>query len=259
MTQHSSEQLKVISENLVFGSGESYFGWNKGDSTLISYISPLFNKDLNMISQTGFNKVHIVNTTLAAKSIFNNVQVLPIGKSQCIENSERWLENNSTNTRVISISQMQYYEDDTFACESNLLNQISSNKGKDLLWVIAAGNDGRKDPSGYDCLHSKVVDNILTVSALSPSSPDIAAYSNYGLNFSDIAADGSINGNSGTSYSAPKVASIAAEIFLNFPDLSPKEVKYALLIGATSSSSLESKVRSGSYINFSKLPNKSNK
>jgi len=115
----------------------------------------------------------------------------------------------------------------------------SMNKG--VLFVAAAGNDGKNTdqdpnyPSNYD------VENVISVAA-STDNDKLAGFSNYGEKTVDLAAPGefiysTVPNNryaslSGTSMATPHVAGAAALIWANYPGESWEDVKFRLF-GAT--------------------------
>ena len=110
---------------------------------------------------------------------------------------------------------------------------------KNTLFVCAAGNDGSAE---YNYPASYGYDNTLAVAA-STSSDGLAYFSNYGSQV-EIAAPGymiystAYNGTSeyksmsGTSQATPLVASAAAVIKAKYPDMTPSELKTALIKGS---------------------------
>jgi len=129
---------------------------------------------------------------------------------------------------------------------------------KDVLLVHAAGNDAENtDSTGnypnpeLKVLHKKA-SNFITVGASSDpkvSGDYIADFSNYGKTTVDVFAPGvkiysSVPGGNtysflkGTSMASPVVAGIAAVIRSYFPDLSAKQVKFAIEKSAVSDSAI---------------------
>jgi len=124
---------------------------------------------------------------------------------------------------------------------------------KDVLIVHAAGNDGENTDSTGNFPNPELkqlnrkASNFITVGASTDpkiSGDYIADFSNYGKNTVDVFAPGVKiystlpGGNTygflkGTSMASPVVAGVAAVIRSYFPDLSAKQVKYAIEKSAT--------------------------
>ncbi len=127
-----------------------------------------------------------------------------------------------------------------------------------MLFVVAAGNDGAdidktpSYPASYD------LDNIITVANLNYDG-NLHYSSSYGETSVDIAAPGSYilstttNNSysymSGTSMSAPMVSGAAALVYSHFEDITLANVKEILLSSATPLDSLESSVSTGGMLN----------
>lgn len=128
-----------------------------------------------------------------------------------------------------------------------LYNAIKAAQDAGVLFVAAAGNDGRNTdlspnyPSDYD------LPSIISVGA--SDYKDLPAYfSNYGCKSVDLFAPGvnvysTYPGNqyatmSGTSMATPHVSGAAAIVWSQFPTKSWKDVKRALMNGADAKSSL---------------------
>jgi hypothetical protein len=151
--------------------------------------------------------------------------------------------------------------------------ELAGNAG--ILFVAAAGNngDGSEDrgtdndvapiyPASYD------LPNIISVAAIDRRGR-LAAFSNYGGNSVDVAAPGvSIASTvpydgyalfSGTSMATPHVSGVAALLLSVKSDLSPSDLKNAILQGAVPLASLENKTLTGGLLNASNslqlLPN----
>jgi subtilisin family serine protease len=124
--------------------------------------------------------------------------------------------------------------------------------------VAAAGNDTNDNdnwafyPAGYD------IDGLISVGA-SNHDDDLAGFSNYGANSVDLVAPGesvlggtlpnSWSTGSGTSYSSPKVAGVAALVMAVRPDLSAQQVAGVIIGTVDVLAGLSGKVASGGRLN----------
>ena len=129
----------------------------------------------------------------------------------------------------------------------------------DMLFVVAAGNDGRDIdsvpiyPASFD--HS----NMIVVAAGSIIKRELQPTSNYGVSSVDVAAPGmwipviepenSMNIGNGTSLSAPQVTRIAAKIKFIRPELSPEQIKDIIRNSVTPVPELQDKVKYGGFVN----------
>jgi large repetitive protein len=113
------------------------------------------------------------------------------------------------------------------------------NKG--VLFVAAAGNDGKNTDQDPNYPSNYNVENVISVAA-STDNDKLAGFSNYGEKTVDLAAPGefiysTVPNNryaslSGTSMATPHVAGAAALIWANYPSDSWEDVKFRLF-GAT--------------------------
>ena len=127
---------------------------------------------------------------------------------------------------------------------------------KNILFVAAAGNDGRNTdkkshyPSGYD------IDNIISVAA-TDKNKRLASFSNYGIKTADIGAPGvgirsctksSYARLNGTSMAAPQVAGAAALLLSENPKMTYQEIKRRLFLGSGQQD--REKLAQGGYLNL---------
>lgn len=139
---------------------------------------------------------------------------------------------------------------------STLESAIDLTRQAGLLFVAAAGNDGRDNdaypayPASYD------VDNIVSVAAVDARG-DLADFSNYGFTKVDIAAPGvgifsTVPGGfdtySGTSMATPHVAGVAALLLADQPTLTYAELKTKLYTSARPLRSLQGAVATGGLV-----------
>lgn len=95
-----------------------------------------------------------------------------------------------------------------------------------LLWVFSAGNDG-----SYSCEDLLMKEgNAIGVAAISPDSPTyIEYYSRKGRGKVTTAVVRTSM--SGTSFAAPVVSAMAADIFASYPHFTPEQVKRSITLG----------------------------
>ena len=131
---------------------------------------------------------------------------------------------------------------------------------KDMLFVIAAGNDALDTDSQYypAYMESSRFPNVLVVAATDKAGK-LADFSNFGSTSVDVAAPGVgipiIGGNNvryiadGTSYAAPFVTNIAAKIQLINSKLTPEEIIKIIMDTVDKKPGLEGKIQSGGIVN----------
>ena len=132
-----------------------------------------------------------------------------------------------------------------------------------VLVVVASGNEGLETTRSFPASYH--LDNVISVAA--SGSTALSPYSNYGVETVDIVAPGGDDSNpymtlnmyspkgsrfikqSGTSYAAPIVAGLAAQILSINPKLTPVEVKDIILSTGDRYEGLIGKVKSERHIN----------
>lgn len=110
----------------------------------------------------------------------------------------------------------------------NFSKVVQSTEGR-LLWVLSAGNDDRNT-----CEREKFFNlpNVITVTSIHPSSPKyIERDMVRGKLLIDTASFRTTEYGTGTSYAAPVLSALAADIALTYPHFSPIEIKRVLKLG----------------------------
>jgi thermitase len=144
---------------------------------------------------------------------------------------------------------------------SALHDAVDYAQSKDVLLVVAAGNDSQNIDKKPEYPASYTDSNILTVAA-STSSDTLASFSNYGSTAVDVAAPGdSIFSTydkggyktlSGTSMAAPYVAGVAAMLKKQEPDATYSDLRYAIRHKVDTPPALKGKVAYDGRLNARK-------
>lgn len=142
----------------------------------------------------------------------------------------------------------------TLIAEARKVMLLSS----EVLWVFAAGNEGKNNDEIPSHPANINMPNTITVAATAADLM-IAPFSNYGVKTVDVAAPGvlvnsAIPGNgylklSGTSQAAPMVASIAGKMKDANPELKPRDLKKILMETVDKKEFLRFRVASGGMVN----------
>jgi hypothetical protein len=149
---------------------------------------------------------------------------------------------------------------------TDLYNAIQAANNAGILFVAAAGNDGRNTdsstfyPAGYN------VPNVISVGAIDKSGK-LASFSNYGSKSVDLVAPGvavnsTVPGSSyasynGTSMATPHVTGAIALYKAKYPEATAEQIKNALYKSAyeTPTSSAAGKTATGGRLNISAMLN----
>ncbi|MEI6806006.1 MAG: S8 family serine peptidase [Myxococcaceae bacterium] len=157
--------------------------------------------------------------------------IISMTADQCFSHYKQWKKNVQPFAKIINVSAGFYY--DHIACEqeSRFRDSIGDPEHP-FLWVLGAGNDHRHNltlENATFCPQTfRNTFNTLVVTSIS------ADYANTGVEYADIATDGTgyYPNEVGTSFATPRVSRVAALLAKEFPSLSVREIRSAILLGA---------------------------
>lgn len=247
---------KGIAKNLSFGPGtdNSYFGWDGTAASATHFWQghTYFNEvGLNFSFNNYAQHSYEVSETLLIGNGKNFIGIAPLGVQPCLRLTqfESFWPQIKADKRVRVINMSVSNSNDETTCKTNAKDHPIMND-PDILWVVAAGNSGRTSPNTCPQYLAGAPNLIIVGATKSGSLIDI---SNKGRHFVDIAALGTTaNGKVGTSFAAPRVSALAAEVFRKFPELSAHQVKLALLLAAKPTKNWALDVRSEGEIHNSR-------
>ena len=142
------------------------------------------------------------------------------------------------------------------ACRSAAKVESAVSSLRDVLFVIAAGNQGQDVAQMSASFCRIAAPNIVCVASVD-ASDRFAGFpkpSNYGrlvglaalgVDIPTIGSAGSVQRESGTSLAAARVSGIAAQVWASTPELTAAELANALCAGARKTGRLETSVRCG--------------
>lgn len=168
---------------------------------------------------------------------------------------------HGVNIRVLNGSFGDRYTDK--AVQDRFTAAVQKLADADILFVVAAGNDGA-DADRVPFFPGNVeLPNVVTVASMDSRNDRLAGFSNYGDEKVELAAKGSnvlstVPGGgyqrmSGTSMAAPEVAGAAARVFAKHPHLNAEQVRQMLIDAVEKDSDLTGRVSSGGKLNLEKL------
>ena len=141
-----------------------------------------------------------------------------------------------------------------------LMDAISRANSANILFIAAAGNDGRNNDTTASYPANYNVANVISVAAID-SAGRLASFSNYGATQVDIGAPGvgiwsstaynMLSSFNGTSMATPHVTGGAALYAASHPGATAAEIKNAILSTAVPTASLAGKTTTGGRLNVS--------
>ena len=140
----------------------------------------------------------------------------------------------------------------------SLYDAIAAHNRAGIMFVAAAGNNGRNTDLTPNYPSCYALENVISVAA-TDNRDNLAVFSNYGATSVDLAAPGvniystkpggGYQYLSGTSMAAPYVSAVAALAWSVAPNATVAEIRNALLAGVDRKPSLAGKVASGGRLN----------
>jgi len=234
------------------GYVDDYYGINTVDDTG----SPMDDYDhgthcSGIIAAVGNNDIGVVGVSWAAKIMA--LKFLDDQGSGYISDEIKCIEYAIDKGANIINASFGGYD---FSSAEN--NAIDASKDAGILFIAAAGNDGKNNDEDPHYPSSHDIDNIIAVAA-TDDNDDLASFSNYGPYSVDVAAPGvsiystvpndSYEYKQGTSMATPYVAGLAALIKSYDSSLTWQQIRNRILSGADQKVSLEGKILTGARIN----------
>ncbi len=215
----------------------SFWGWltpedNQSTLSLFQQVSGAY--VLSELNYMSFNEIGVGEHGASVAHIATeqtNLSVISMSADQCLSGYKLWKDNVKPHARVINMSAWFPYDHDSCTNEPRFKDSVRDRE-QPFLWVVGAGNDARKGLLAKNTSYCPQSlggrDNLIVVSALN------AGYSNDGVDYADIAADGTgyFPREMGTSFASPRVARVAAILAEEFPGLSIAQIKQAIMQGA---------------------------
>lgn len=173
-----------------------------------------------------------VSKLVAGRSL---VGIVPLPMARCDREEDfKILAPQLINrTRLINFSASSERQGD--ACELFSAHPINGS-GRDFLWMVAAGNGGLRDERqlSQTCPQKFSGQKNVIVVAASDGRYSVHHESNAHPDYADIAAPGEVQEGQGwgTSFAAPKVTNLAAQIVSLYPKLTIEQIRLAILLGA---------------------------
>lgn len=231
-----------LADHLHFGPHveSSYFGWTEYDGDWQTFWRErIFYNAAGLpyaMKGQGGSEHNLRVSELIVSGALEHIGIVPIDGRDCLNgNIDKAFSNVKEHggVRVVNLSITDFQ--DREVCERHFEGH-PLNIDTDMLWVIAAGNDGTQGSNACP-QHFSGRKNVLVVGASRNGFMD--HQSNYGANYVDIAALGTQLNSSmwGTSFAAPRVSQVAARIFHNYPEMSAAQVRLSILLGADIASS----------------------
>ena len=252
---------EVGAQRIMVGpNSNTVYGWFNSDAA-ISTLGPRYFSGAMSINEFGFpamsggdlrqHSIEVISNLMDSKGQPENI--IPIGANYCLDEPVNWISTvkRSSAARVVSLSAGNIISKET--CENSASAKGIDSAKDQLLWVVAAGNEGKNgDLSDLkSCpVTLKQRPNMIVVGYGTKSALD--QFSNFGVESVDLIADGASVANasdSASSFSTPRVAAVAAEIANSFPNLSISQIRLALLLAVDVNVRNPLAVRTGGFLN----------
>lgn len=237
--------------SMLLGPRDSLFGWSPG-----KYAKPVLagaaRLDFGILSETRLSFAPLRAAVEAARSVATYVQAVPIGSYDCIAHTARWQQTlAATGAKVALLPQPDLLAAGTEACRQQVLDPAA--ELKDMLWVSAAGNEGRGDYAGSSCLSHEPRPDTLTVAGAVGNDAMVTETTNHGLTTADILAysgkQDAPEAPYDTAFAAARTAALAATL-VRSEQLTGPEARLAVLLGATYDESLAEVTRSSAWLDL---------
>lgn len=224
----------------------SLFGWVDSQRNLkepFDYIGKLALSGISEFTDPGTRLPfvsyadHAVKVGRKITGYEKDIRLIPISLGVCSDHGDRWFPQVKTHSRAKVVNWSAAFSYTKEACATSPFAQQIRARENDLLYVVGAGNDSLNadaQPVPICPQGLSGAPNLIVVAA--GTEQNLAYLSNYGTRFADIVADGNhledSQPNQTTSLAAPAVTKLAALLSFQYPKLTPKQIRKAILFGA---------------------------
>jgi hypothetical protein len=238
---------------------ESFYGWVRLPKTFSSPLSGPSTSSYwsgtsiqtKLTAGTLGNDSHPTHAKEVSQAYLNaqGESIVPLGILDCITRPELWVESvREHQVKVVNLSSLFAY-DVTSCAKTKLVHTIQTSK---LLWVLAAGNAAARvdQKRSYACpTNQGVLPELLSVASGNLEGTIDRSIATWGIEVADLVAPGPYS-----SLAAPQVSATAARIAKLYENLTPAQIKLAILLGVTLASDARGQlqfqeVRSGGSLN----------
>jgi len=233
-----------VNESILFGPhyDQSFYGWVRSPEPQRNFNSLVPSYWSGMVMQSfltpgtllgGSSSEHAREVSLAYLQS-GGEKIVPIGLRDCVEKPELWVDSvRSQRVKVVNLSSIFAYDRDSCA----KLKLVHTIRNSGLLWVGSSGNGAERIDRrrSYSCPGNQVLDQLILVAPGYSDGRINKSVATWGIEVADLVADGlhPYGSTYAASLAIPRVTAMAAIIAKHFENLTPYQIKLAILLGTT--------------------------